>query len=291
MTEEREFAKTLGVTTFPALGLFRNGEYVPYEGELDDELEVLEWFTDKEILLLKGKIEKVNSDLLDQFISTETDILVFMYRENNLNDIDIVDQLEHIDDELEEKEIELVKCSDKGVEKEYGLGITPVLVHFHNQVPNVYKEDLEQENEVLAWILENLDKSEIDEVAGAILDVLIDRLDNLAVIFYDNDHDDDNAFVQKMEEFDDDLDEISVPLVKISDQNKALQFGLDETPALIYFKREIPGIYDGPMGDYKNILKWIKTRKTGDFIQLVSETMLEDIIEKFPYVATFFMGR
>ena len=60
MTEEREFAKTLGVTTFPALGLFRNGEYVPYEGELDDELEVLEWFTDKEILLLKGKIEKVN---------------------------------------------------------------------------------------------------------------------------------------------------------------------------------------------------------------------------------------
>ena len=116
-------------------------------------------------------------------------------------------------------------------------------------------------------------------------------MDNLAVIFYDNDHDDDNAFVQKMEEFDDDLDEISVPLVKISDQNKALQFGLDETPALIYFKREIPGIYDGPMGDYKNILKWIKTRKTGDFIQLVSETMLEDIIEKFPYVATFFMGR
>ena len=99
-----------------------------------------------------------------------------MYRENNLNDIDIVDQLEHIDDELEEKEIELVKCSDKGVEKEYGLGITPVLVHFHNQVPNVYKEDLERENEVLAWILENLDKSEIDEVAGAILDVLIDRL-------------------------------------------------------------------------------------------------------------------
>ena len=48
-------------------------------------------------------------DLLDQFISTETDILVFMYRENNLNDIDIVDQLEHIDDELEEKGMYFLK--------------------------------------------------------------------------------------------------------------------------------------------------------------------------------------
>ena len=111
------------------------------------------------------------------------------------------------------------------------------------------------------------------------------------MIFYDNDHDEDNAFVEGMEDFDDDLDDISVPLVKISDQNKALQFGLDETPALIYFTRQIPGIYEGPMSDFKNILKWLKSRKTGDFIQLVSETMLEDIIEQFPYVATFFSGR
>ena len=34
-----------------------------------------------------------------------------------MNDADVVDQLEHIDDELEEKEVELIKCSDKGVEK------------------------------------------------------------------------------------------------------------------------------------------------------------------------------
>ena len=175
MTEEREFAKTLGVTTFPALGLFRNGEYVPFEGDVDDEYEVLEWFTDKNVLLLKGKIEKVNSDLLNQFVSTETDILVFIYRDNNLNDMDIIDQLEHIDDELEEKEIELIKCADKGVEKEYGIGIVPVLIHFHNQVPNIYKGELEEENEVLTWITENLGKSEIDEVAGAILDVLIGK--------------------------------------------------------------------------------------------------------------------
>ena len=283
--------KKLHFTWILKFKFFRNGEYVPYEGDLEDELGVLEWITDKETLLLKGKIEKVNADLLDKFVSTETDILVFLYRENNLNDLDVIDQLEHIDDELEEKEIELIKCSEKGIEKEYGLGVSPVLIHFHNQVPNIYKGELEEESEILAWINENLGKDEIDEVAGAILDVLIDRLDNLAVIFYDNDKDEDNEFITQMENLDDECDDISVPLVKISDASKALQLGLEDSPSLIYFKREIPGIYDGSMTDFKEILKWIRTRKMGDNIQLVSETMLEDIIDAFPYVATFFMAK
>ena len=36
-TEERELAKQYDVRSFPALGLFRNGEYVPFEGDLSDE--------------------------------------------------------------------------------------------------------------------------------------------------------------------------------------------------------------------------------------------------------------
>ena len=44
-----------------------------------------------------------------------------------------------------------------------------------------------------------------------------------------------------MEQLDDDCDNISIPIVKISDKNKALQFGLEETPAVLYFKRQIPG--------------------------------------------------
>ncbi len=44
-----------------------------------------------------------------------------------------------------------------------------------------------------------------------------------------------------MEQLDDDCDNISIPLVKISDNNKALQFGLEDTPAVLYFKHQIPG--------------------------------------------------
>ena len=124
--------------------------------------------------------------MLDTLISTESDILVFIYRENNLLDQNIIDELEHIDDELEEKGIELVKCSDKTVEKEYGFGNVPLLIYFQDQIPNAYDGELDEENEVLKWLFDTMAKSEIEEVTGPVLDVLIERLDNLAVIFFDN---------------------------------------------------------------------------------------------------------
>ena len=58
----------------------------------------------------------------------------------------------------------MVKCSDRNIEKEYGFGFTPILIHFHTEVPNVYRGDLEEEKEILIWLLANLEKSEIEEV-------------------------------------------------------------------------------------------------------------------------------
>ena len=137
-------------------------------------------------LIINLSIFQVNSKMLDTLISTESDILVFIYRQNNLNDQNIVDELEHIDDELEEKGIELVKCSDKGVEREYGFSHVPLLIYFQNEIPNAYDGELDDENEVLKWLFDTMAKSEIEEVTGPVLDVLIERLDNLAVIFFDN---------------------------------------------------------------------------------------------------------
>ena len=101
---------------------------------------------------------------------------------------------------------------------------------------------------------------------------------------------DDESFVKQMETLDDDMDNISVPLVKISDESKALEFGLDKLPAIVYFKNQIPGLFDGDTTDTKSVLEWLTTRKTENNIQLVSDPILEDIVDKFPYVACLFTG-
>ena len=61
-TEERDLAKQYDVRAFPALGLFKNGEYLGYEGDLHEEMDILEWITDRPTLGISGKIEKVQCD-------------------------------------------------------------------------------------------------------------------------------------------------------------------------------------------------------------------------------------
>ena len=106
----------------------------------------------------------------------------------------------------------------------------------------------------------------------------------------DEEESDDESFVKQMETLDDDMDNISVPLIKISDESKALQFGLDKLPTIVYFKNQIPGLFDGDVTDTSSVLEWLTSRKTEDNIQLVSDTILEDVVENFPFVACLFTG-
>lgn len=50
----------------------------------------------------------------------------------------IIQELENIDDECEEKEIDFVKTSDEGVEKEYDLPSLPTLAFYRNKFRKIY---------------------------------------------------------------------------------------------------------------------------------------------------------
>ena len=95
------------------IGLFRNGEYVAYEGDLNDEYGVLEWLTEKSTLFVSDKIEAVNSRMLEKLIAVEDQILVFLHRQGNLGDAAILDKLEKIDCQLDDEGIELVSVAEK----------------------------------------------------------------------------------------------------------------------------------------------------------------------------------
>ena len=62
----------------------------------------------------------------------------------------------------------------------------------------------------------------MEEVTAPILDMLIETNDNLAVVFFEHEDDQqDFAFLSGMEKIDDECDNVSIPLVKINDQSKA----------------------------------------------------------------------
>ncbi|QQP55796.1 Putative LOC100161052 [Caligus rogercresseyi] len=288
-TEDRDVARQHDIRGFPSLALFRNGEPLIYEGDLHEETSILDWITQKNNLMLHEKITKVNADFLQHMLSTESHVLAALYREGNLQDEQFLDVLEHIDDELEENKIHLVKCSDKGIDKRFGLGRLPLLIHFHNRVPNVFLEKNPEPPEVLDWILASLKKEEIEDVNGPILDVLKVDLDHLAVIFVDENS---KNFIDGMEQLDDELDSICVPLVKIDDASKALEYGLEDFPTLVYFKDKIPGLYDGDLTNFKDVFTWLSNHKKDSVMQLVSDAILKNVLDDsdFPYVAVLFQG-
>lgn len=93
--------------------------------------------------------------------------------------------MENIDDECEEKDIDFVKTSDEGVDKEYDLPDLPALAYYRHKFRTIYDGDLMHEEAILKWVLE-LHESQpdvIENVDRKTLKDLIDDVEHLAVFF------------------------------------------------------------------------------------------------------------
>lgn len=76
-TEDTAMAKKMNIKTFPQLVFFRNRDPLFYKGDIDDEDEVLAWLTDENTLEIPGKIEEVNSKMLEKILSENDYVVVF----------------------------------------------------------------------------------------------------------------------------------------------------------------------------------------------------------------------
>lgn len=68
--------------------LFRNKEVLSYAGDLSDEDEVLAWLTDENTLEIPGKIEEVNTKMLDKILAENDYVVVFfckLYQKRSSN--------------------------------------------------------------------------------------------------------------------------------------------------------------------------------------------------------------
>ena len=78
-TKDVKFARRLGIPKLPCVGIFKNGIFQSFEGDLTSEVSILNWLSDIDTLEIPGVIEEVNSDMLSNIIKLEDDVLVFFY--------------------------------------------------------------------------------------------------------------------------------------------------------------------------------------------------------------------
>ncbi|XP_063985201.1 uncharacterized protein LOC135166658 isoform X2 [Diachasmimorpha longicaudata] len=289
-TEDLGVAKKHGIKPLPALAFFRNKEPLVYSGDLEDEDEVLSWLTDENTLEIPGKIEEVNAKMLENILDENDHVVVFFYKEGDKKSHKILQELENIDDECEEEDIDFVKISDDGIEKEYDLPGLPALAFYRHKFRQIYTGDMMHEEAILDWVLE-LRRSTpdvIENVDRKTLQVLINDVEHLAVFFYDEHDETCREILDELETIDDDTDKYGIQFVKSNDAKLAAEIGIFSFPALVYYETGVPIMYDGNLLDESEVLDWMTKQRNDASIEKINREQLQKYIETKEFLAVVF---
>ncbi|XP_034479310.1 uncharacterized protein LOC117785421 isoform X9 [Drosophila innubila] len=289
-TEDTGIAKKYNVKAYPRLVFFRNRDPLHFTGDLDDEDEVLAWITDDETLEIPGKIEEVNVKMLDKILSENDHVVVFFYAEGDKKAQKILNELENIDDECEEKDIDFVKTSDDDIDKEYDLPGLPALAFYRHKFRTIYTGDLMKEEEILEWVIDLHESTAdvIESVDRKTLQVLINDVEHLAVYFYDDECETCAGILEELENIDDDTDKHGIQFVKSNDVKLAHEIGIFAFPALVYYETGVPIMYDGNLEKNHEVFNWILEQKADQSIELINRDQLIEYIGTKDFLAVVF---
>ncbi|KAJ8921397.1 hypothetical protein NQ315_003013 [Exocentrus adspersus] len=323
--KDRLMAKKYGWREPPGITYFRKGKPINYDGDIDDEEEVLDWLTDPENMELTDHIERVNRKMFEKIRQRSDYVAVFLYSSDCKQCPRVLTEVEHIDDEADSAGINFVKIDDKQMAKELGVFALPAILFFKSgsKEPVIYAGDLYDEQQILSWLLTQKDPSGdvIEATEGSELIMLIDNEEALAVYFWnktlcdlcseqeqqqrarksqrkgseeevDNNDSDEceqcSQILEELENIDDDCERHGIKFVKTQDLRIAEQYGVTDFPVLMYFEKGIGGVFEGDLEEEEEVLQWLIQQRTEDRIELITRVMLENLVEDTQYLAVYF---
>ena len=127
------------------------------------------------------------------------------------------------------------------------------------------------------------------------LESALERLEYVAVIFYDETSSNDLNIIDSYESINDECKQNDIRLVKTSDDDLRKETGIpDDSPILIYYENDVPFLYNvHPLDpdETEETLNWLIEQRNTAAIEEVTDAMLEDIIDDNEYVTVLFMGK
>uniref|UniRef100_A0AAG5DAX4 Thioredoxin domain-containing protein n=1 Tax=Anopheles atroparvus TaxID=41427 RepID=A0AAG5DAX4_ANOAO len=289
---DEDLAEEYNLGPLPKLVYYRHQTPIVYEHELQREEDVLEWLVENKATGDEDDIiEEVNAKTLKTLIQNIDNLVVLFYDEGDDESESVLLELENIDDDCAKHGIQFVRIDDPKVSKEYGIDEVPAIVYFEKQIPNVYDDDLSDEEEILEWLLSQLEKDEIEDVTDEMLDKLIKEGKSIAVLFYDNNDKKSEKVLNELENIDDECDQLGINFVKMDDLEEAKDYGVTKFPKLVYFEQGIPTVYEGSLEQEEDVLEWLERQTSSDEIEDVTDEMLDMIVEKMTHVAVLFYDK
>lgn len=182
-TKDLKVAEHYGATDFPVLMYFEHGVGGMFEGDIVEEEEVLQWLIQQRT---EDRIELITRVMLENLVEDTQYLAVYFYKQNCHICEEILEELEQIDDECDVYGIHLVKIQDPQLAKRYGIKTFPALVYFRNGNPLLFEGDLQNEQSVLEWLIDDDNREladEIESVNERMLARLLNESPFLAVFF------------------------------------------------------------------------------------------------------------
>ena len=149
-----------------------------------------------------------------------------------------------------------------------------------------------QDKRVAEWIKQSKQQKGdfIELVESEMLELLVDNMQNLVVLFYDpvqcqaggSKSAKCKKILQELENIDDDTDEHGIQFVKCEDVQYAKSIGISQLPSLVYFEQHssAPSIYVGDLEEEEAVLQWLLKQKNEDTIENINRDILNNLITK-----------
>ncbi|KAA0194825.1 hypothetical protein HAZT_HAZT000150 [Hyalella azteca] len=285
--QDPQLAKRYGIKTLPALIYFRNGNPLIFEGDISIESSVYEWLIDEDNRELFGKVESVNRNMLLKMLDSNpfvavvftSDVKSGTYLLNWLADEEnreLVDEIEHVNQAM----------LDQLLEK--SIYLAALFSHF-SRIGDARNEEI-----LLEWLVDEDSRElvgEIESINAKMLKKMLDETPFIAVFFYDDDCVDCEQVLRELENIDEQVDQFGIDFVKINDPEAAQRFNVLHTPALVYFRKKIPLVYDGDLLDEDKVCAWLTSQEAfeiKDEIEEVNRKMLEKLLGENDFVAVYF---
>jgi len=240
------------------------------------------------------EVEDVTGRQLEAALETENLLAVMFYSKNCKTCDRVLSVLERVGEEVAVNGITLVRVNDKKAAKTHAIRNFPALSLFKMGEALHYEGDLTDAEAILDFLSspEALDvPGQIEDVTASQLEVLVQHQNFVAVFFYTGNKQ-SNEVMNNLEKVDDYCDKLEISLVKINDLELVTEYNLGELPALVYYRHNIPILYEGELTEEDDILEWlIQNRNSGDEEDIIEEVefkSLEAMVSAVENIAVLF---
>lgn len=97
--------------------------------------------------------------------------------------------------------------------------------------------------------------------------------------------------MEELENIDGEADMFGIDFVKIASIEAAHKYEVTNIPSLVYFRKQVPMLFDGDMHQHHQVLAWLTSQDVFEIkneIEEVNRRMLDKLLDENEFITVFF---